>query len=945
MAGKIFGDVTFEGDSIFTQPLQSQYDGDDTILAIGDITQIVSNDIGVGFSLDLQSGYVTALGHNITGNPFVADIKATGWVDFSANVGGPIENRIFYIRAQPGGSYIYFYWDSDGSISETDTLRAINFVGGETPEQMAALLETAIQNSTLVNPTLTLNRVGARLNLESTHYGTLGNDIAFNETTTGTTKSGSYLTGGTDGSGSVDAVMVGRNLTAGGDNCILLGKDVSSAAPRVTALGYTAVAYGGANDSVMIGSDITVPANAHHNIQIGTELTPYYYHDIFIGHKNQALGSSGGYNISIGYGNKSYYEGGVVIGRESYVGDDCVAIGSFNYAVGFECISIGRSCEQEAYKNWDTFLIGSDSWTTGYCGELGMFGESNYGYYAYGCMLVGHGLDAGPYSYGSFVAGDGSRILQNTESCVVIGDSARVEDYGIENVAIGTYVRIYDEVEQSVGIGEDISIGSTSIGCVAIGTDIDMVSDTDNCIGIGRQVDCESTNAISVGYRADIGRNGVDSIAIGRNALVQGGTSYGSSGSVAIGAEATVYTGTDTINNNYCIAIGFNATIWQRGLGSIAIGKDADIGGGTQDAPHCIAIGEAAKAWGEGDYNLAFGYQAQVGTTGNCQNHRSMAMGYLAEINNTISDAIAIGTRAEARATVAANDAVVIGRDAYADNISSVVIGPDSWSVGAQGVAVGTGCEVSDDNSIAVGNGAEAKDGSCIAIGKQAITEKWDSIAIGEGCQTHYNNNIAIGNDAIAGEPTKFHANAIAIGQNVDAFGNYALAIGINASTDDQGFSTAIGYNAKVDGQASIAMGFGADADASAAIALGMSCRIKSNAGRGIAIGANGDCDGFESIALGYDATVASGHDNSVALGSGATTTSDHQFMLGSSGDPIEMYTHSGIDTPRLRIRESNPPSAADDTGIKGDICWDSGYIYICVDTDTWVRAQLATWS
>jgi hypothetical protein len=37
-------------------------------------------------------------------------------------------------------------------------------------------------------------------------------------------------------------------------------------------------------------------------------------------------------------------------------------------------------------------------------------------------------------------------------------------------------------------------------------------------------------------------------------------------------------------------------------------------------------------------------------------------------------------------------------------------------------------------------------------------------------------------------------------------------------------------------------------------------------------------------------------------------------------------------------------PSYTTSTGVKGQVSWDSGHIYVCVDTNTWRRANLATW-
>jgi hypothetical protein len=50
------------------------------------------------------------------------------------------------------------------------------------------------------------------------------------------------------------------------------------------------------------------------------------------------------------------------------------------------------------------------------------------------------------------------------------------------------------------------------------------------------------------------------------------------------------------------------------------------------------------------------------------------------------------------------------------------------------------------------------------------------------------------------------------------------------------------------------------------------------------------------------------------------------------------------INGNRLRIRDSKTPSSATDTGNKGEICYDSNYMYVCVAANTWKRAALASW-
>ena len=50
------------------------------------------------------------------------------------------------------------------------------------------------------------------------------------------------------------------------------------------------------------------------------------------------------------------------------------------------------------------------------------------------------------------------------------------------------------------------------------------------------------------------------------------------------------------------------------------------------------------------------------------------------------------------------------------------------------------------------------------------------------------------------------------------------------------------------------------------------------------------------------------------------------------------------INGNKLRIRDSFTPSSASSSGNKGDICYDSNYMYVCVATNTWKRAALASW-
>lgn len=51
--------------------------------------------------------------------------------------------------------------------------------------------------------------------------------------------------------------------------------------------------------------------------------------------------------------------------------------------------------------------------------------------------------------------------------------------------------------------------------------------------------------------------------------------------------------------------------------------------------------------------------------------------------------------------------------------------------------------------------------------------------------------------------------------------------------------------------------------------------------------------------------------------------------------------TSPTLDKP---ILTEDTPASASATGTKGMIAFDASYVYVCVATDTWVRAALSTW-
>jgi len=76
------------------------------------------------------------------------------------------------------------------------------------------------------------------------------------------------------------------------------------------------------------------------------------------------------------------------------------------------------------------------------------------------------------------------------------------------------------------------------------------------------------------------------------------------------------------------------------------------------------------------------------------------------------------------------------------------------------------------------------------------------------------------------------------------------------------------------------------------------------------------------------------------------TLTQENEFKLlaRSVVDSTLQSPALDIDSMSIRIREEGTPSSASDVGMKGEIRWDTNYLYICVATDTWKRVALSSW-
>lgn len=92
-------------------------------------------------------------------------------------------------------------------------------------------------------------------------------------------------------------------------------------------------------------------------------------------------------------------------------------------------------------------------------------------------------------------------------------------------------------------------------------------------------------------------------------------------------------------------------------------------------------------------------------------------------------------------------------------------------------------------------------------------------------------------------------------------------------------------------------------------------------------------------------ATNDSSSFDSLLLGpSGTTFNRLKHISAGVLGLKLADDSAYSILQAKLRLETAAAPSSAGDTGVAGDVRWASGFVYVCVATNTWQRAAIATW-
>lgn len=219
--------------------------------------------------------------------------------------------------------------------------------------------------------------------------------------------------------------------------------------------------------------------------------------------------------------------------------------------------------------------------------------------------------------------------------------------------------------------------------------------------------------------------------------------------------------------------------------------------------------------------------------------------------------------------TVGGNNAVAFGENNIANGTNSFAGGNNSKAEGRNSFAYGSHAEALTEytyaigsqartsayNTIAIGNGSYSSGPNAIAIGVTTKSQSDNTVALGSSVTTTLNNSIGIGSVVNANG-----VSSVAIGHTVSTEGTSAVNIG-NANVGASKYSTLIGSYNTVDhtdhledpegdtliGSANIVQ------DGYYATILGKDNEI-NNANYAVAVGRNASVTSNESVAIGHEA-------------------------------------------------------------------------------------------
>ena len=396
-------------------------------------------------------------------------------------------------------------------------------------------------------------------------------------------------------SGSQNAVSIGVSANASGHDTISIGESSSAVSSKALALGYSAYAGGGGQNTAIGPNSFTGTSayssafghNAYSTGQDGVAIgqarsTGTDSLAAAIANNSSSYGATGSNSIAMGYLSKATQEGAVAIGYDAV-------------STGIGSVALGRNCN--ATDHYAT-AIGSGN-TASQNQATAVFGENN---------------------------------TASANNALAIG--------GGSNTASGTY---------SIAAGSS----ATASGNNSISLGRNTVASGADSIAMGYGADASNTHNVAIGYNSEAS-TGTYNFAFG-----SGATANASYYAVAIGSDAGGNGSTAGGNGSFATSGGVTAGNQAQALGkayasgsnsfAAAIANTTSSYGAT--GANSVAMGQQAKAtasqaftvngYAQGTRSIAIGASSHATSTYGC------AIGY---DTTAVGSALALGTQANAQA-------------------------------------------------------------------------------------------------------------------------------------------------------------------------------------------------------------------------------------------------------------------------------------------------------
>ncbi|EGK5975287.1 hypothetical protein IOY79_003750, partial [Salmonella enterica] len=430
------------------------------------------------------------------------------------------------------------------------------------------------------------------------------------------------------------AVAIGSNVQATGDNSLVIGNE----------------AITGKSGSIAIGGDDaagTYNANGKGYI-LRAFGSNFFDNNITDYRANAAIGNGA---VSLGSNSQALADGAVSIGAAATAGAGTQRGNEWDSSSGKQSIALGA---ESSALNDNTIALGYRTTSTGNSSTA--IGNSTV-------ATANNALALGSHSHadadGAVIIGSDAKNTRDTLTAVGLP-----ADNGVNAIGIGSSVRsaangiaIGRGAEAKISEATTIAIGNgaVSAGGIALGQDSAVVKGNNPSgtasasVSIGRQTTV-ADYGVALGSRASVG---MTLTADGIPERLTSGGLYGT----AVGINSGVY-------SNSALAVGHNAKVSENADAALAVGYNS-----LSSAQNAIAIGNTTKASAENAIS--------IGTGNTVSGDNSGAIGDPSTVSGMNSYSLGNNN------TVSANNAFVLGNSVNNAVDSSVVLGDSSTVMAA----------------------------------------------------------------------------------------------------------------------------------------------------------------------------------------------------------------------------------------------------------------------